>query len=65
MASIFQWIDWNLGVIFIKKYIPLIKKNWHIKFNEETWERLNEWLKENRTRQEWMYCKISYTLLQL
>lgn len=26
------------------------KKNWHVKFNEEIWERLNEWLKENRNR---------------
>ena len=23
------------------------KKNWHVKFSEETWERLNEWLKES------------------
>ena len=30
------------------------KKNWHVKFHEETWERLNEWLKENRQRmREW------------
>lgn len=30
------------------------KKNWHVKFSEETWERLNEWLKENRNRmKEW------------
>ena len=30
------------------------KKNWHVKFQEETWEKLNEWLKENRQRmKEW------------